>query len=167
MIESFQLGIGQHRVKPGAHICYWGDEKSGLRAAADVLSEGLSRGERCVLVGNDNFADAVFARLLDRGIDPHKARKAGNGNLVVLYGQSIAVELLGSIVSQFEGRKGTPVRMVGCPCWGDPDWPDFNDFLAHESLLDTIVPQYGALCVCIHNPRSALPAVLHVHPKII
>jgi hypothetical protein len=164
MTEAFRTGFGEHKTLSG-HICHFGERNSGIRTAADALAVGIADGERCLLVGDQQFARSVLRQLDSRTIDASNG--TDKGVVIHLTGQDNGIALLGSIMYHIETRSHNGVRVVDCPAWGRKGWPRLNDLLAFECVMDEIARRYRALYLCIYDERVAPPIAMHPHPKII
>ena len=165
MASDFQIGIGEHRAPPGTHICHLGTPSSGPRIAVDLVATGLGRGERCLLVGDDSFAQPVLRRLRSRKIDVDAALK--QRSLIRLHGQETGVELFASIVSHLENPSPAGARLVGSPRWNKRGWPSLGDLLAFETLLEQVASSYHALFFCFFDRQAAPSEAMDLHPKTI
>jgi len=165
MAREFQIGIGGIQAPAGTHVCHFGTHSSGARIAADIIATGLADGERCLLVGDESFAQPVLRHLRSRRIDADAA--VTQRRLIRLHGQETGVELLGSIVSHLENQPPAGARLAGFPNWNKRGWPTLSDLLAFETLADQVVSNYNALFCCFYDRAAAPVEAMQLHPKTI
>jgi hypothetical protein len=118
-----------------------------------ALAVGIADGERCLLVGDQQFARSVLRQLDSRTMDASNG--TDKGVVIHLTGQDNGIALLGSIMCHIETRSHNGVRIVDCPAWGRKGWSKLNDLLAFECVMDEITRRYRALYSCIYDERVA------------
>jgi hypothetical protein len=165
MVRQFQIGIGGIHAPAGTHVCHFGSRSSGARIAADVIATGLANGERCLLVGDDPFAQPVLRHLRSKKVDVDGVLK--QRSLIHIRGQESGVELFGSIVPHLENQPPAGARLAGSSSWNKHGRPTMNDLVAYEALLDKVVSDYHAFFFCTYDRQAAPADVMHTHPKMI
>jgi len=178
MTESVPLGVNDLSIPTGTHICAF------FRGSAErddlllpYLNEGLRAGHKCQCIIDDDV-DAVMALGREANIGQPGRRPLevlSSKQSYLRHGSFSTQEMLNfwndTVDDALNRDAFSFVRSAGETTWTLKELPTLDDWLNYESELNSFVPRYPQVILCLydldHFGSEIVADVLKTHPKVL
>ncbi len=181
MENSVLFGPPGMTVSVGDHVCAFYRTSAGRdEILVPYLQAGLDRGDKCIAVLDQ--ADPVELRS-QLGADSDPDTTDTDDQLAVLYSKDTYLRdgsfskpaMLdfwnGAVGDSMKGSKYRFARSVGEMTWALRQLPGVEDLIEYEAELNTFLPQYPQVIVCLYDldqfDGRVVVDLLRTHPKIL
>ncbi len=181
MEDSVNFGPSGMTVSVGDHVCAFYRTSAGRdEILVPYLQAGLERGDKCIAVLDQADPAEVRSQLRD-GIDQEPADE--NDQLAILCskdsylrdGQFSKPAMLDfwnvAVGDSMRESKYQFARSVGEMTWALRQLPGVEDLVEYEAELNTFLPQYPQVIVCLYDldqfDGRVVVDLLRTHPKIL
>ena len=144
------LGFGGVTASVGDHIAYFyrgPDQMFGV--LGPYVAEGISQGNKCVVISSPDVADQLYEWLTSKGINAAEARKVGQ---LFLHPGEATMDDMRTMVDLVETQSLNAgykfVRWAGDGGWALAGRTSVSEMLRWEALYDKVSSDWQILALC-------------------
>jgi hypothetical protein len=175
------IRVGQSEFHCPCHACaFFNSREEEYEVLLPWAKDGFDAGDQLFQVVDKGHRDERLRRLASSGIDPEKAKGAGQLEVraweeAYLSGNRFDQHAMLALVESVLGAarsKGFPItRLWANMEWALEDFPGVHDIVEYEARANKFLPQYPAFVVCTYdlNKFSArvVMDIMRTHPQVI
>ena len=175
------LATALETLGPHDHLCLiYSSLEEQLEAIVPFVRLGLSAGERCIYVADDNEADTVLRALDVAGVDTRREVERGALSVITKRGSYLRdgwfdpdamIAFLAETTAQALADGFSALRVAGEMTWVLAGEPGSERLFEYEAKLDRFFPSHEASAICQYNRERFSPGtlvdVVRTHPVVV